>query len=217
MDANSRRIPQSIGEEIANSISHGIGSALAIAGTAVLITSACFVGTAIDIVSTSLYGFSMIFLFLMSTLYHAITNERAKKVFQILDHCSIFILIIGTYIPICLSLFKSALGWTLFGIDLGLAIIGVTLTAIDMIKYKKFSMFMYILIGWSVVLAFKPLLDKITLPGIILLIGGGLFYSVGIIFYKAKKPKFMHSIWHIMVLGGSVLHYFFILFYVILK
>lgn len=219
MDAgiNSKRIPQSIGEEIANSISHGVGAALAVAGTAVMITCACFAGTAIDIVSASLYGFSMVFLFLISTLYHALTNDRAKKVFQVLDHCSIFILIIGTYTPICLSLFGGALGWTLFGIDLALAATGVSLTAVDMVKFKRLSMIMYILIGWSVIFAVKPLLSLIPAHGFALLLAGGLFYTVGIVFYKAKRPKFMHSVWHLMVLAGSVLHYFFILLYVILS
>lgn len=217
MEQTKEKRAQSIGEEIANSISHGIGAGLAIAGAAVLIASACFVGTAIDIVSSSLYGFSMILLFLVSTLYHALTNKTAKYVFQVLDHCSIFVLIIGTYIPICLSMFGGALGWVLFGIDVGLAAIGITFTAINMEKFKKLSMIMYILIGWSVIFAIKPLMNHLTLPSFVLLLGGGLFYTIGIVFYKAKKPKFMHSVWHLMVLGGSVLHYFFVLFYVILN
>ncbi len=207
---------QSIGEEIANAISHGIGALLAIAGTAVMIVTACIFSDAMGIVCSALYGFSLIVLYLMSTLYHAITNQKAKRVFQVFDHCSIFILILGSYIPICLSLLGSWMGWTLFGINAGCTVLGIVFNAINVHKWHKASLVLYVLMGWSIVVAAIPMLHMVPVPGLMLLVAGGISYSVGILFYRAKKPRYMHSIWHMFVLGGSVLHYFFILFYIIL-
>lgn len=207
---------QSIGEEIANAISHGIGALLAIAGTALMIVVACIFSDAMGIVCSALYGFSLIVLYLMSTLYHAITNRKAKRVFQVFDHCSIFILILGSYIPICLSLLGGWIGWTLFGINAGCTVLGIIFNSIDIHKWHKASLVLYVLMGWSVVVAAIPMLHIVPVPGLALLVAGGVSYSVGILFYRAKRPRYMHSIWHMFVLGGSVLHYFFILFYIIL-
>ncbi len=207
--------PQTMGEEIANSISHGIGAALAIAGTVIAIVYACLHGTAISIVSASLYGASLIILYMASTLYHSLTNKTAKKVFQIFDHCSIFILILGSYIPICLCLLPKALGWTFFGINAGCTVLGVVLNAIDMKKFKTFSMIAYIIMGWSVVFFWKPFMEAIDKNGLYLLLAGGLAYTIGIIFYKFKNIKYMHYIWHLCVLAGSVFQFFCMLFYVL--
>lgn len=204
---------QSMGEEIANAISHGVGTLLAIAGTVIAIVYACFKGDAMSIVSASLYGFGLIVLYLSSTLYHSLTNIKAKKVFQIFDHCSIFVLILCSYIPISLSLVRGALGWTLFGFNAACTIIGIVFNSISVKKYQKFSMFLYILMGWSVLFVAYPVLSKLPLPGISLLVAGGLCYTGGIAFFAMKKPRYMHSIWHMFVLAGSIFHYFAFLFY----
>lgn len=203
-------------EEIVNSISHGIGALLAIAGTAVLVVNSVRSADAIDIVSASIYGFSLFFLYLMSTLYHSFHITRTKKIFQKFDHCSIFVLIIGSYAPICLSLLGGKLGWIIFSINLFFAILGIVANAINVIRWSKLSLILYLLMGWSIIFALKPLLSLISLDGFILLLLGGLSYSIGVIFYIAKKPRFMHAVWHLFVLCGSIFHYFFILFYVII-
>ncbi len=204
---------QCMGEEIANAITHGIGALLAIAGTAVAIVYACFFGDAMSIVSASLYGAGLIMLYLSSTLYHSLTNLKAKKVFQVFDHCSIFILILSSYIPISLSLVRGALGWWLFGFNAAITIFGVVLNAISIKKFHKLSMVLYLLMGWSVVFVAYPVLSKLPMPGIVLLVTGGLCYTGGIAFYAMKKPRYMHSVWHLFVLAGSILHYFAFLFY----
>ena len=207
---------QSTEEEIVNAVSHGIGTALAIAGTAVLVVSAARSNTPMGIVSASIYGFSLIFLYTMSTLYHSFRNKDVKKIFQKFDHCSIFFLIVGSYAPICLSLLGGTLGWTLFAVNSFSAIAGIVANAIDVKRWHKLSLLLYLLMGWSIIFALVPLLKVIPMDGFILLLIGGLCYSFGVIFYKAKRPRFMHSIWHLFVLCGSALHYFFVLFYVIL-
>ena len=204
---------QCMGEEIANSISHGIGTLLAIAGTVIAIVYSCFHGDAVSIVSASLYGAGLIILYLSSTLYHSLTNIKAKKVFQIFDHCSIFILILCSYIPISLSLMRGALGWTLFGINAACAVLGIVLNSINVKKFQKISMVLYLLMGWSIIFVAYPVLSKIPLPGIILLASGGICYTGGIVFFSLKNPRYMHSVWHLFVLAGSVLQYFAFLFY----
>ena len=204
---------QSMGEEIANSISHGIGALLAIAGTVVAIVYACLHGDARSIVSASLYGAGLIILYIASTLYHSITNLKAKRVFRILDHCSIYILILSSYIPISLSLMRGTDGWILFGINAFCTALGVTLTSINMKKFHAFAMVIYLLMGWSIVFFGFPTIIKLPAAAIWLLVLGGLCYTGGITFFAMKKPKYMHSIWHLFVLAGSVLHYFAFLFY----
>lgn len=204
---------QSMGEEIANAISHGIGALLAIAGTVIAIVYACLHGDARSIVSASLYGFGLIVLYMASTLYHSITNLKAKRVFRVLDHCSIYILIFCSYVPISLSLMRGTSGWVLFGINAAITVIGLTLTAINMQKFHKIAMVLYVLMGWSIIFLGFPTLAALPKPAIGLLVSGGLCYTVGIIFFLMKKPKYMHSVWHMFVLAGSVLHYFAFLFY----
>lgn len=203
---------QSIGEEIANSVSHGVGALLAIAGAVVAIVTAAMSGTAIKVVSASLYGASMILLYLFSTLYHSLTNKSAKKVFRVFDHCSIFILIMGSYIPICLVLIGGALGWTLFGINAFCTVLGIVFNSINLERWSKPSVVLYVIMGWSVLIGAKSVISSVDAIGIALLVGGGVAYTAGIIFYKARK-KYMHFVWHIFVLAGTVLHYFFMLFY----
>lgn len=206
---------QTIGEEIANSVSHGIGAVLGIAGTVVLLVAAVMNSNALGVTAAAIYGFSLIELHTMSTLYHSLTNEKAKKVFQILDHCSIFLLILGTYTPISLRLIGGLPGILLFTFNLLLTVLGIALNSVNMKKWHKLSMVFYLLMGWSIVAVWK-FIPPIAPSGVVLVAAGGISYTVGIIFYKMKKLKFMHFIWHLFVLGGSVLHYFFVLFHVYL-
>lgn len=200
-----------LGEEIFNSVSHGTGGLLAIAGTAVLIVVAAIYSDAWGVVSSSVYGASLIILYTMSTLYHAITNDKAKKFFRIMDHDTIFFLIAGTYTPITLVPLRGALGWVLFGIVWGAAILGIVLNSIDLEKFRKPSVVCYVAMGWVIVAAIKPMLEKVSPISLWFLLIGGLFYTVGIIFYAKKDIKFFHSVWHLFTIGGSVFHYFAIL------
>lgn len=204
---------QSLGEEIANAVSHGVGTALSIAAMVVLIVQAVVNGLgAIGVVSAALYGSGLILLYTNSSLYHSLTNRKAKRVFRIFDHCSIFILILSSYIPISLVVLGGALGWTVFGICTFCAILGIVLNSINLERWDKLSMILYIAMGWLVVVVIKPVLDAMDFTEILLLVLGGLSYTLGIFFYKNRR-KYMHFIWHIFVLGGSVLQYFSILHY----
>ncbi|NMA79136.1 MAG: hemolysin III family protein [Clostridiales bacterium] len=204
-----------LGEEIFNAISHGAGALLSIAGCVILIVFSAIHGDAYSVVSSAIFGASLIILYTMSTLYHSITHVKAKKVFRILDHSTIFILIAGTYTPYTLVTLRGALGWTIFGIIWGTAVFGIVLNAISIERFKRISMVCYILMGWAIVAAARPLYQNLNKGGLILLVAGGVLYTVGIIFYAMKKYKYMHSVWHLFVVGGSVLHYFSVLLYVI--
>ena len=179
-----------LGEEIFNSVSHGIGAGLSIAGTVVLIVTAAIHTNAWGVVSSCIYGASLIILYTMSTLYHSFTNEKVKAFFRIMDHNTIFLLIAGTYTPITLYYLNGVTGWILFGIVWASAIFGIV---------------------WVIIFAIKPLMEHMpSISGIFLIIGG-VFYTVGIIFYAIKKVKYFHSIWHLFTVAGSVFHYFAIL------
>jgi len=205
---------QSMGEEIANAVSHGTGALLAIIGATVLIVKAALYGRAIDIVSSSIYGGSLIFLYLASTLYHSLTPYVAKRIFQLFDHCAIFILILGSYAPLSLSLLGGTAGWVLFGWNILLTVIGLVLNSISVKRFQTLSIVLYLLMGWSVVTVFNAL-PPFPREAWALMISGGLAYSLGIVFFALKKPRFMHFVWHLFVLAGSVLHYLLILFYVL--
>ena len=202
----------SLGEEIFSSVTHGVGSLLSIAGTAVLIVFAAIFSDAWAVVSSAIFGASLIILYSMSTLYHSITNPKAKAFFRIMDHNTIFFLIAGTYTPITLAVMRSALGWVLFGIVWGAAIVGIVLNSIDLEKFRKPSVVCYILRGWVIIIAIHPLLQVMNAWSLWLLFGGGIFYTVGVIFYAIKKVKYFHSIWHIFTVLGSVCHYFSVFF-----
>lgn len=204
-----------LGEEIANATTHGLGALLSVAGCAVIIVFAALTGEASKIVSVSIFGASLIIMFTMSTLYHSMTNPKAKFVFRIFDHTSIFILIAGTYTPLTLVSLNGALGWVIFGIVWASAVAGITLNAVSVERFKKFSMVCYVASGWCVIVAIVPLVRQLALGGTILLVAGGIAYTAGLIFYRKKEIPYMHSVWHIFVLLGAILHYFCILFYVI--
>lgn len=201
----------SLGEEIFNSISHGTGSLLSIAGMVVLIVFSAIYADAWAVVSSCIYGASLVILYTMSTLYHAITNAKAKAFFRIMDHNTIFFLIAGTYTPYTLVTLRGKTGWILFGIVWGAAIIGIILNSIDLERFKKVSLICYIMMGWVIIFAIKPLMQNLPSHSLIMLLIGGIFYTVGIVFYVIKKIKYFHSIWHLFTVAGSVFHYFSIM------
>ncbi|MBN1957207.1 MAG: hemolysin III family protein [Desulfuromonadales bacterium] len=205
----------SLGEEIANSITHGIGALLAIAGLAVLISFAGLHGDVWHITTCSIFGTTLILSYLTSTLYHSIPLEKAKRILRTLDHSAIFLLIAGTYTPFMLVNLRGPWGWSLFGAVWGIALTGVILKATAFGKIRLLSTAIYLIMGWIVLIAIKPLLAVIAPEGMQLLLLGGLAYSFGVIFYAWKKLPYNHAIWHLFVLAGSCFHYFAILFYVI--
>lgn len=200
-----------LGEEIFNSVTHGVSGLLAIAGTAVLIVFAAICSDAWGVVSSAVYGASLILLYTMSTLYHALTNRRAKSFFRIMDHDTIFFLIAGTYTPITLIPLRGAYGWVLFGVVWGAAILGIVMNSVDLERFRKPSVVCYVAMGWVVVFAIKPMLKSCTPLSLWFLLIGGLCYTGGIIFYAMKSKKYFHSIWHIFTIAGSVFHYFSVL------
>ncbi len=210
-ETRSREQRYSLGEEIANSITHGLGMLLSCAGLAVLVVYASLYATVWQIVSVSIFGITAIMLFMSSTLYHALTKSRHKRIFRILDHASIFLLIAGTYTPLMLTA-RGGTGWTIFGIIWGLAIIGVVIKALWVDRFAKTSTLLYLCMGWLCIFSFQKIFPMMPTSSIVLLIAGGITYSVGVIFYLWKRLPYNHAIWHIFVLGGCILHYFSILF-----
>ena len=206
----------SLGEELVSSISHGIGSLLSVAALVVGVVFAALYGDAWCVVNMAVYGAMLVILYTMSTIYHGLRPNNGKRVFRIIDHCSVFLLIAGTYTPLTLISLRGLVGWILFGVVWTAAILGIVLNAVNINKYKVFSMICYIAMGWVIIFAFKPLMDAMAPAGIWLLLGGGFFYTVGAILYGiGKKKKYVHSVWHFFVLAGSILHYFSILLYVV--
>lgn len=202
-------------EEIANTTTHGLGVLLSIAALVLLIVFSALNGNSWHIVSTTIFGTSMILLYTASTLYHLVSTPKLKRIFRTLDHSSIFILIAGTYTPFTLVSLRGGLGWTLFGLVWSIAIIGVILETITKQKYPKLSLSLYLGMGWLIIVAIKPVIHNVDPGGIVLLVSGGLCYSLGVIFYVWKSLVFNHAIWHIFVLGGTILHFFSVFFYVI--
>ncbi len=205
----------SIGEEIANSVTHGVGVVLSIGGLAILTAFASVLGNAWHIVSSSIFGATLILLYASSTLYHSIQLPRVKRVLQVIDHSAIFLLIAGTYTPFTLVTLRGAWGWTIFGVVWGLAVTGIIFQVTRLRKWPVISLALYVGMGWVVVVATKPLLAAIDPRGLLLLLLGGLSYTAGIVFYVWRRLPYHHAIWHIFVLAGSALHFFAILFYVI--
>lgn len=215
-----RKLPDyTRGEEIFNMVSHIVGGALGIAALVLCVIISALKGSAMAVVSSSIYGASLVMLYTMSSVYHGLRCEKGKKVMQVIDHCTIYFLIAGTYTPISLCGIMRAdpvMAWVIFGVVWGFAALAATLTAIDLKKYQKFSMICYIGMGWCIVFAAKATIAAIPLGGLVLLLTGGVAYTVGAVLYGAgKKHRYMHSIFHLFVVAGSVLHFFCILFYVI--
>ncbi len=203
-------------EELLSAISHGIGCLLSITALVLCTVFSAIHHNAYAVVSSVIYGCSSIILYTMSTLYHSFKPNNAKRVFRILDHDSIFLLIAGTYTPYALVSLPKTLGWIVFGIIWGCAALGITLNSINLQKYKKFSMVLYLIMGWMIVFTFKTLVNSIDIAGIYLMLSAGVIYTVGAIFYGlGRKKKYMHSIFHFFVLAASILFFFSIFLYVI--
>ena len=205
--------PPTLGEEIANSITHGIGAALSIAGLVAIVAVAALDRSAWRIVACAIYGTSLVLLYTSSTLYHALANNRAKQVFKILDHSSIYLLIAGTYTPFTLITLRGPWGWTLFGVIWGLCVCGVVFKSLWIDRLKSASTVVYVLMGWCAVFAIRPLLAALHWTGFMWLLAGGLCYTAGVAFY-ANSSRFAHSIWHLFVMAGSLCHYWAVYRYV---
>ena len=203
-----------LGDILANAITHGIGAALAIAGAAYLIVVSTR-GTATLIVSCSVFGATLILVYVCSTLYHSLVRTRARHVLHILDHSAIYLLIAGTYTPFTLITLHGPVGWLLFGVEWSLAIAGVIFKSFAVGQFAVASALVYLFQGWFVVFAFRPLLHAIGWHGIMWMGAGGLAYTLGIVFFALDRLRYFHATWHVFVLAGSVAHYFAILFYVV--
>lgn len=202
-------------EEVANAVTHGIGTALSIAGLVMLIVFAAWKGTAWHVVSFTIYGVTMVLLYTASTLVHAFPEGKVKDLFETFDHSCIYLFISGTYTPILLTVLRSPLGWTLFGIVWGLAVGGVVFKAFFTKKFLVLSTLFYVGMGWLIVLAWEPLQAALQPGGIQLLVAGGLLYTIGAVFYVWRGFPYHHAVWHLFVVAGSVCHYFAILLYLL--
>jgi hemolysin III len=214
----NRKLPAyTKGEELFNTVSHIVGGGLSLAALAVCLAVAIIRGTVWSVVGGTIYAGSLILLYTMSSLYHGLRPDTAKKVFQVIDHCSIFVLIAGTYTPLLLCSLRPpypGLAWSLMLLVWGCALLGITLNAIDLKKFEKFSMIAYLGMGWAVVLALKQFISIFPLPGLVLIFLGGIFYTMGAVLYGlGKKRKYMHGIFHVFVVVGSVTHFFAIVLY----
>lgn len=202
-------------EELANSITHGIGMALSLAALIILVVYASVQGDGWKIVSFSIYGTSLLVLYTASTLYHSFTSERAKHYLKIFDHAAIYFLIAGTYTPFLLVLLREDWGWTIFIIIWLLAIAGIIFKLFFVHRFQIISTIIYLLMGWLIIFAFRPLIAHVPERGLYWMLAGGLSYSFGVIFYLWKRIPYHHAIWHLFVLGGSICHFFAVLFYIL--
>ena len=205
----------STGEEIANSIIHGLGIVLAIAGLGLLTAFASLRGDAWHIVSCSIFGATLIILYTTSTLYHAIPDPRAKAVLRVLDHSAIFLLIAGTYTPFALVSLRGPWGWSIFGVVWGIAVLGIIFKVTMLRRWAVISVVLYLLMGWVIIIAARPLMGALAPGGLALLLAGGLAYTAGIIFYAWRKLPYHHAVWHAFVLAGSICHFFAVLLFVL--
>ncbi|RRJ65316.1 hemolysin III family protein [Paenibacillus oralis] len=202
-------------EEIANAVTHGIGALLSVAALVLLIVFSSIKGTAWHVVSFTIYGASMLLLYLCSTLVHSFKAGKAKDVFEFLDHSSIYIFIAGTYTPFLLVALRGPLGWSLFGTVWGIALLGVVFKAFFVKRFLFLSTVFYVIMGWLIVIAWGPLTAAVASQGIVLLVTGGVLYTLGTVFYVWRGFPYHHAIWHLFVLGGSVTHFFAILLYLL--
>ena len=207
----SRERTQSPGEEIANSVSHGVGLLAAIAAAPVLVLSAVRHDDTARIVGASVFAATMVLLYLTSTLYHAMPTNRAKRVFRVLDHAAIFLMIAGTYTPFTLGVLRGTWGWALFGVVWGLALAGVVLTAAGGVRYPKLRMCLYLAMGWLILVAVKPLWLRMPSWGLFWLFAGGIAYMAGVVFYAAKRVGYNHFVWHLFVITGTACHFIAVL------
>jgi hemolysin III len=200
-------------EEVANSISHGLGLLLALVALPVLVLAAIQVGNVRFLVGVSVFGGTMVLLYLASTLYHSISHEAAKQLFRVFDHTAIFLLIAGSYTPFSLGVLHGPWGWSLLAIVWTLAIIGITLKIRKRTRHSRMSIVLYVIMGWLAVVAVKPMVMLIPVPGILLILAGGLAYTGGLAFFAAQRIRYNHFIWHLFVIAGTTCHFFAVLWY----
>ena len=212
--ANKIDLPKyKLSEELISSISHGVGGALSIAALILCIIKA---DSGLELLSSLFYGISSIVLYVMSCLYHSLARNNAKRVFRIIDHCSIFLLIAGTYTPFCLCVLPLNIGWWIFGFVWACAVLGILLNSLDMKRFKKISMFLYLVMGWCIIITFKSLWTNMNHFGILLLLLGGIIYTIGAVLYGiGKKKEYIHSVFHLFCVGASCCFFFAVYFYVL--
>ncbi len=215
MDNKKNKIPYTIGEEIANAVTHGVGAGLSIAGLVILVIFSAILGDPWRVTSFAIYGSTMIALYLASTLYHGIQHPGAKRILQTVDHASIYLLIAGTYTPILLISLRGAWGWTLLGLVWGLAAIGIIFQVTSSKSKGKLGLLTYLAMGWLCLVAMRELIINVPPGGLGWLVAGGLFYTVGTLFYVWRKLPYNHAIWHLFVLAGSTSHFFAMLFHIL--
>ena len=203
----------SLGEEIANSVSHGVGLLAALAAAPILIASTSRHGDAASLVGASIFAATLVLLYLSSTLYHSLPVNKAKRVFRVLDHSAIFLLIAGTYTPFALGVLRGAWGWTLIGLVWGLALAGIVLKAVGLLRYPILSTALYVAMGWLALVAIRPIMLHVPPAGVFWLLAGGLAYTGGVAFYAARRMRYAHLAWHLCVLAGSACHFIAVLRY----
>jgi len=202
-------------EEIVNTVTHAIGALLAAAGCGVLVVFAALRGNVWHIVACSVYGATLIAMFATSSAYHVVRSPGVKHVLNIIDHCAIYLLIAGTYTPFTLTVLRGRLGWTLFGLIWGFALFGITLKVFFINRWRTVSTGCYVAMGWLCMIAFKPLMEGLPPGGFVLVLGGGVLYTTGVVFYLWNKLPYNHAVWHLFVLAGGVLQYLSVLLYVV--
>lgn len=195
------------GEELANTITHGIGLVLALVGLPVLVLSSLSRGDALLVAGMSVFGAALIAVYASSTLYHAVKPSRTKQVLQVIDHVAIYLLIAGTYTPFALGVLRGALGWTLLGAIWTLAALGIVFKVAMRTRFPRLSTIFYVAMGWLAIVAIKPLSERMESAGFWLLVGGGLLYTIGVAFYVRPRPRYMHAVWHGFVMAGSACHF----------
>jgi hemolysin III len=199
---------QSRGEELANAVSHGVALLVAIVATPVLIISAVRAGEVSAVIGASIFGGTMLMLYLASTIYHALPTGKAKRIFMIIDHCAIFLLIAGTYTPFTLGVLRGSWGWSLFGVVWGLCLIGILLKAFFGTRYQLLSLCLYLTMGWLVVVAAQPVINAVPVPGLFWLLAGGVAYTAGVLFFLLdNRVRYAHFVWHLFVLTGTSCHF----------
>lgn len=207
--------PHSLGEEIANSISHGVGLLAGLVAIPFLIGAALRQGSTADVVGASVFAATIVLLYTASTLYHALPRNKAKRVFRVLDHGAVFLLIAGTYTPFTLGVLQGTWSWTLLGLVWSLAILGIVLTAVGGVRYPRLLTGVYLGMGWLVLIAIKPLWLGVPLAGLLWILGGGVAYTAGVVFLSAKRMRYSHFVWHLFVLAGSACHFIAVFSYAI--
>ena len=205
--------PQSLGEEIANSVSHGLGLLAALAGFPVLVMAAGQRGSVTEIIGATVFATTAVLLYLTSTLFHALPQSRAKRVFQILDHSAIYLLIAGTYTPFTLGVLRGDWGWTLFGLVWSLALVGTVLKALGGVRYTTISTWVYLAMGWSILMAAKTVWALVPNWGLFWLVAGGIAYTAGAVFFMAERIRYFHFVWHVFVVAGTACHFIAVLWY----